>query len=189
MLGRNSICTAALSVALGVAVLAMPARAEWKYPDWSGQWTGLNVGQWDPTKPAGRGQQAPLTPEFQALFAAAEADRQAGGRGNTPSMTCIPPGMPRAMIVYEGMEIAITPSMTYIAIEVLNQLRRIHTDGRDFPPDMDPSYAGYSVGKWVDEDGEGRYDALVERSARLRFDRHPAAPGQSDGGQGEDLFR
>jgi hypothetical protein len=75
MLGRNSICTMALWVALGAVVLGTPASAQWKYPDWSGQWTGLNVGQWDPTKPTGRGQQAPLTPEYQALFAAAEARR------------------------------------------------------------------------------------------------------------------
>ena len=39
-----------------------------KYPDWSGQWTrprGLAT-QWDQAKPAGLGQQAPLTPEYQA---------------------------------------------------------------------------------------------------------------------------
>jgi hypothetical protein len=178
---------AALSCSLSSGVAAAAAD-DAKYPDWQAQWKNASGGHFNAAKPRMR-QEAPLTPEYQAIYEAGVANAAAGGQGNDPMWRCIPPGMPRAMIVYEGMEIAITPSMTYIAIEVLNQLRRIHTDGRDFPPDMDPYYAGYSVGKWVDEDGEGRYDALVERSARLRFDRHPAAPGQSDGGQGEDLFR
>jgi len=36
------------------------------------------------------------------------------------------------------------------------------TDGRDWPKDgeVDPSYIGYSIGRWIDEDGDGRYDVL-----------------------------
>ena len=62
----------AVGIALAVALAATGARAfdETKYPDWSGQWRrapGIGI-QWDPTKPLGRGQQAPLTAEYQALF-------------------------------------------------------------------------------------------------------------------------
>jgi hypothetical protein len=41
-------------------------------------------------------------------------------------------------------------------------LRRIFTDGRDWPIDADPAptYAGYSIGRWIDEDGDGIYDVL-----------------------------
>ena len=38
--------------------------------------------------------------------------------------------------------------------------RRIYTDGRDWPADIEPTYQGYSIGKWRDEDGEGRYTVL-----------------------------
>src|SRR4051812_33300083 len=50
-----------------VVTVTMSANAQdtSKYPDWSGQWMrgpGMGVG-WDPSKPPGLGQQAPLTPE------------------------------------------------------------------------------------------------------------------------------
>jgi hypothetical protein len=70
--------------------------------------------------------------------------------------------MPRIMHVYSPMEIVVTPETTYILIEHIHDNRRIHTDGRSFPDTMydDPQFAGYSIGKWVDEDGDGRYDVL-----------------------------
>jgi hypothetical protein len=58
------------------------------------------------------------------------------------------------------MEIVILPKTTYIMMEYLNMLRRIYTDGRDFPDEIIPSFMGYSIGKWLDEDGDGRYDVL-----------------------------
>jgi hypothetical protein len=168
---HTTALSAAVSVVLGVAVLGTPARAQGKYPDWSGQWTGLNVGQWDPTKPAGRSQQAPLTPEYAAIFAAAQADRQAGGRGNTPSMTCIPPGMPRAMIVYEAMEIVIKPNITYLMFEFMNPLRRIYTDGRNQPATAEPTFLGYSIGHWEGADAAGKYDALAIETRNFKGPR------------------
>ena len=41
-----------------------------------------------------------------------------------------------------------------------DHFRRIYTDGRDWPADIEPSFAGYSIGKWIDEDGDGKYDVL-----------------------------
>ena len=38
--------------------------------------------------------------------------------------------------------------------------RRIYTDGREWPANIEPSYAGYSIGKWIDTDGDGRFDVL-----------------------------
>ena len=64
---------------------------------------------YDQTKVQGRAQQAPLTPEYQAVFEASLADQALGGQGNDPTYTCISPGMPRIMTVYEPMEIVITP--------------------------------------------------------------------------------
>jgi hypothetical protein len=178
LLRRNWI--GALAVAAALAMAGAPAQAfdESKYPDFAGQWkkpringTIAVINQWDITKPVGRGQQAPLTPEYQAIFEAGLADQAAGGQGNDPTGICIPDGMPRAMNVIFPMEIVIQPKVVHIMIEYLSMLRRIYTDGRDFPEGFEPSYMGYSIGTWIDEDGDGRYDVLVVETRALRGPR------------------
>jgi hypothetical protein len=56
-------------------------------------------------------------------------------------------------------------------IEYLSMLRRIYTDGRDWPKDQDPSFMGYSIGKWIDEDGDGRYDLLEIETRNMKGPR------------------
>ena len=68
----------------------------------------------DQTKPWGRGQQAPLTPEYQAIFEANLKDQAEGGQGTTPTYTCLSPGMPRATNGYGEIEFVVTPDTTYI---------------------------------------------------------------------------
>ena len=162
MSSRNSI--AAITVAATLALATAPAWAfdEAKYPDFSGQWRrppGVAI-QWDQTKPVGRGQQAPLTPEYQAVFEASLADQAAGGQGNDPPSRCVPYGLPRIMSVIFPMEIVVTPATTHILFDYALP-RRIYTDGRDWPKEIEPSYYGYSIGTWIDEDGDGRYDVLA----------------------------
>lgn len=156
----------ALVAALGVGTAPARAFDETKYPDWKGQWTRVPVpgvrGQpsFDPTKSDGLRQQAPLTPEYQAIHEASLADQAAGGAGNDHAYLCYSPGMPRVMNVYTPMEIIVMPETTYIWIDNIHDSRRIYTDGRDWPEDIEPAYQGYSIGKWIDEDGDGRYDVL-----------------------------
>jgi len=64
------------------------------------------------------------------------------------------------MNVYSTMEIVMLPDTTYLLLGTFNDMRRIFTDGRDWSEPIIPSYAGYSIGKWIDEDGDGRYDVL-----------------------------
>jgi hypothetical protein len=161
----NSIAAAVLlCVAIGDYTQAQDVS---KYPDWSGQWkTALDPlapiafgAQWDPTKGPGRNQQAPLTPEYQARFDANLADQAAGGQGDNKYGFCLPLGMPRMMTVVYPMEIVVTPKTTYI-LQDNSEPRRIFTDGRAWPNDIEPSFAGLSIGKWVDEDAKGRYATL-----------------------------
>ena len=77
-------------------------------------------------------------------------DQAAGGHGTEPSYQCLPPGMPRAMLVYTQMEVVITPPTTYILIDHINDNRRIFTDGRNWPKEIEPSFRGYSIGRWID---------------------------------------
>jgi hypothetical protein len=171
MLRLSSTGAIALVAALGMSISAARAEDGSKYPDWKGQWVRTGGVQWDPTKPLGRSEQPPLTPEYQAIFEAGLASQKAGGQGNDPTYTCIPPGMPRAMTVIYPMEIIIKPETTYIMIEYANQLRRIYTDGRDWAKNLEPSFAGYSIGTWEDSDGDGRYDVLVVETRGMKGPR------------------
>src|SRR3984893_1102099 len=122
-----AVLFAALSVATG-------ARAfdESKYPDLSGVWRKpAGIGnQWDQTKPLGRAQEPPFTPEYQAIFEASLADQKAGGQGNDAPSRCVPFAMPRVMTVVFDMEIVVPPAPTYMLF-AHSMPRHIKTDGGD----------------------------------------------------------
>ena len=162
-----------------VAIATASAHDESKYPDWSGQWRrpeGLGI-QWDPSKRLGRDEQAPLTAEYQRIFEAGLADQAAGGQGNDPTYTCIPPGMPRAMTVVFPMEIVIQPQVTYILLEYVPMIRRVYTDGRPIATEEEPSFLGYSVGTWLDTDGDGKFDTLEMETRNFKGPRTFDASG------------
>jgi len=75
------------------------------------------------------------------------------------------------MNVVMPMEIVIMPKVTYVIMEYFNMLRRVYTDGRDWPTDIEPSLMGYSIGKWVGEDGHGGYGALEIETRALKGPR------------------
>jgi hypothetical protein len=172
MLRRNSISGLALAGALLMTVAGAQAFDETTYPDWSGQWgKPRGIGnQWDPTKPPGRAQQAPLTAEYQAIFDASLADQAAGGQGGDTRITCVSTGMPRMMTAVRPFEFVITPNVTYINFEN-NQPRRIYTDGRSFPKDEEATWPGYSIGKWLDTDNDGRFDTLEVETRNFKGPR------------------
>jgi hypothetical protein len=172
MRDRCSIRALALSAALCTGIPAAQAFDDSKYPDWKGQWVRIGGGaQYDPGKPPGRGQQPPLTPEYQAIWEKNLAEAAAGGQNYNTQVHCLPGGMPRMMMVYEPMEIIITPEITYVAITFNNEFRRIYTDGRDWPKNVEPSFSGYSLGQWIDAEGRGRYDTLVVEMRELKGPR------------------
>ena len=158
------------------------AADEGKYPDWSGGWGRVGGGAFDGAQgvggaiPAGvdpkslQGQ-PPLTPEYQARWDAMKEAQAKGATSNNPVERCLPPGMPRTMIVIDPMEIIITPKTTYMLISYMMEQRRIYTDGRAFPKDAEPSFSGYSIGHWEDTEGKGRYDTLFIETRLLKGPR------------------
>ena len=156
----------ALAAAFMMSAGAAQAFDDTMYPNWKGQWSRVIIpgvggqGAFDPTKPWGTGQQAPLTPEYQKVLEESMADQARGGLGNYPSAQCLPGGMPR-MMTFGRQEYIITPETTYILVGNEDNYRRIFTDGRDWPTGLEPSYAGYSIGRWAAEGGDGRYDVLL----------------------------
>ena len=156
---RIALSATALLTLLGLAPAGAQLLDLSKYPDIVAQWhrpAGIGI-QWDQTKRGGPPQQAPLTPEYQALYRTNLADQAAGGQGADPTGRCIPPGMPRMMTVVFPMEIVILPNVTYVLTDY-TESRRIYTDGRDWPKELESTFNGYSIGRWIDQDGDGRYD-------------------------------
>jgi hypothetical protein len=158
---RSAIVAFAVLAALCATVAGTRAFDEARYPDLKGQWRAIgDPTRFDPSKASGAAQLAPLTPEYQALFEASLKEQAAGGAGLAQTNSCISPGMPRVTNGYGQMEVIVTPRTTYIAVEHINDNRRIYTDGRKWPTELEPTNLGYSIGTWVDTDGDGRYDVL-----------------------------
>jgi hypothetical protein len=175
MVRRLSMGTLLLIAAL---LPALPAGAwdDSRYPDFKGQWTRADSAQFDPTKGAGLAQQVPYNEEYLARFKAIAANRGSGGLDANWTAGCLPAGMPRAMIVYETMEIIVTPETTYIYLSYMNEFRRIFTDSRAWPDYIEPSFAGYSIGKW--EAGEdGKYAVLNVETRGLKGPRSFSGDG------------
>jgi hypothetical protein len=154
------------------------------YPDWKGAWgrfvvSGLGgQASFDQTKPWGAGQQAPLTPEYQKVLEASLADQANGGEGNFAAHAlCAPAGMPFMMVATRPLEFIVTPETTYILVGGSDHYRRIFTDGRDWPKDIDPSYSGYSIGRWIDDSGSGQYDTLLVETRGFKGPRSYDATG------------
>jgi len=197
MLYQSSTCAFAFAAALMMTMGGAPAADDAKYPNWKGQWLaivtpGLEGRQFkfDPTKSRGLGQQAPLTPEYQKVLADSMADQAKGGLGNYPTARCLPGGMPR-MMATQAQEYIVTPETTYILLAGSeDSTRRIFTDGRDWPNDIEPTYQGYSIGRWIDQDGDGRYTVLeVDTRGPFKGPRAYDASGLPLAFDNESIFK
>jgi hypothetical protein len=102
---------------------------------------------------------------------------------------CFPPGVPRVWTMPYPFEIISLPGRVLIYYEFEHLVRQIHTDGREHPKDLIPTWMGDSVGRWdgdtlvvdttgfndqtwLDNTRRPHSDALhvVERIRRVRHD-------------------
>jgi hypothetical protein len=192
MLLRSSSAAFAFAAALMVAMGGAQAADDAKYPNWKGQWITINhrlggqVIKYDPDKPWGPAQQAPLTPEYKKVLEESMADQARGGIGNYPTARCLPGGMPR-MMAAPAQEYVVTPEVTYILLGT--EIRRVFTDGREWPVGIEPTFQGYSLGKWVDEDGDGTYDVLEVETRNFKGPRAYDASGLPLHFDNESVFK
>ena len=96
----------------------------------------------------------PLRPAAAALF----RQRAQDFSKESPLSHCLPEGMPIVEMSPAPYKIVRTPGVTLMLYERDTTYRQVFTDGRKLPDDPQPSWLGYSVGKW---DG----DSLVVDSA------------------------
>jgi hypothetical protein len=146
--------------------LSAPApRTPDKKPDLSGVW------QLDATCPPGGcdvvSQQLgdyPIPPEFvnfgarlagglpyQAWAAALVKERTARFGIDDPITHCKPAGALRALTVPPPRKIVQLPGLVVILTEREVTYRQIFTDGRPLPADPNPSFNGYSIGRWMND--------------------------------------
>ncbi len=109
----------------------------------------------------GRTSGGPLP--YQPWAAALVKQRTADLAKDDPHARCLPPSFPRAYALPQYKKIVQTPSLTMILHEFNATYRQIHTDGRNLPVDPEPSWQGYSTGRW-----EG--DTLVVETNGFRDD-------------------
>ena len=88
-------------------------------------------------------EDTPMRPEAAKLFG-----QRAAGAVKDPGVDCLPLGIPISSLVSEVHKIVQTPGLIVILLEVDNAHRQIYTDGRKLPVDPQPSWLGYSAGKW-----------------------------------------
>jgi len=94
---------------------------------------------------AGPGVQVPMHPWAAAVY----KERQETLGRDKPQIHCMPHGVPDAMLV-PGIPFKLiqTPNELVVLYEEFNVYRQIFTDGRALPNDPNPTWYGYSVGKW-----------------------------------------
>ena len=87
---------------------------------------------------------SPMRPAATELFR-----QNAARKANSSSARCLPQGLPRTDInSYAPFKIIQTPGVIAVLYEVDNTHRQIYTDGRPLPVDPQPTWGGYSVGRW-----------------------------------------
>ncbi len=146
-----------------------------RLPGWAGIYTRGDGLGYDTDKPAEMLTSAKLTPAYQARFEETLRLREQGIEYD-PLSDCHPPGYPRWLTEPNLREFVVTPDQTWLMSEMVNDVRRIYTDGRDHTPQEEqyPLYNGDSVGFW---DG----DKLVVHTNQLKAGQYQRAhPNHSD---------
>ena len=138
--------------------LSAPApRTSAGKPDLSGVWQPVA----DPNDPAG-GIEGVVAPKymvdimrdlkgavpFQPWAAELFEQRQANKMRDNPMIRCLPAGIPRLDAYSHPYKIVQTPDLMVVLYESQTLFRQIFTDGRAHPADPEPSWLGYSIGKW-----------------------------------------
>jgi hypothetical protein len=121
---------------------AVPRTADGK-PDITGLWkpgAGYVGNIAKDLKP----EDIPYQPWAEALY----KERRANDSRDDPTASCIVGGVPRSDLVPYPFKILQMPGVVVILYEAIHSYRQIFTDGRELPKEPNPSWFGYSIGRW-----------------------------------------
>ena len=112
--------------------------------DLSGVWSGReNADTFTPEDP-------PLQPWAEAKFRSVKPGYgpHASALSQDPLLDCLPPGVPRILLIPFPMQIVQIPGEVIMLFEYDHYVRYIYTDRREHPKDLDLTWMGDSIGKW-----------------------------------------
>src|SRR5277367_608609 len=69
-------------------------------------------------------------------------------RNDTDGINCLPPGPKASTSVGSPVKIIQTPNVVVLLYEYQTLFRQVFTDGRELPKDPNPTWMGYSIGRW-----------------------------------------
>jgi hypothetical protein len=121
-----------------------------RLPDWTGVYSRQGIlFNFDQDQGRNRLATAKLTPEYEKRLVD-KLDRIEKGVEFDPLSNCAPPGHPRWLTEPFLREFIVTPDQSWLINEMVNDIRRIYTDGREHIPEADryPLYNGDSIGFW-----------------------------------------
>jgi hypothetical protein len=114
-----------------------------------GVWAPIWVQDWADAKYVDKSVDVPMTPLAQNLF----KERRATLSKDDPEGFCLPPGVPRYTgTPYPFQLIQLRDRIVILYEGASHMYRTVFMDGRTFPEDLNPTWLGYSIGRWEDND-------------------------------------
>ena len=90
-------------------------------------------------------ENVPMTDEARKIHTA----RATGLLGyEEPDAHCLPQGVPKINMAPVPFKIVQTDKLVVLVYEAFNLWRQVHLDGREWADDLNPSWMGYSKGRW-----------------------------------------
>src|SRR5262245_61473245 len=90
-------------------------------------------------------ENVPMTAEARKIQTA----RATGLLGlEEPDAHCLPQGVPKINMAPVPFKIVQTDTLVVLVYEAFNLWRQVFLDGREFADDLNPSWLGYSKGRW-----------------------------------------
>ena len=137
---RRAILSAACGVMGFMASVAALATA----PDLTGVWA---IAKPEDELKTEEGQAPPLLPEAKTVYEQHKAQAARGDHSFDTTTRCLPPGLPRLMLIRPPFEILQRPNTIFFVHELNRLPRRVYLNEK-LPTDVDPHYLGYSVAHW-----------------------------------------
>lgn len=143
--------------ATGLVMLVAASIAAAATPDLTGVWSirGKHA-----ALKTDNGQPPPLKPEAKALYERHLAAAAKGDRSFDGTTYCLPPGLPRLMLIDKPFEILQREKAVYFVHQDNRMPRRAYF-GEALPEDPEPFYLGSSIARW-------QGDTLIIESSGFR---------------------
>jgi hypothetical protein len=123
------------------------SQAAARTPNLSGIWMERE------TRNAFTEQEPPMRPQTQANYNAAKPGYgpRASAQSQDPILSCLPPGIPRIMLIPFPIQIVQTPGLIVMIFEYDHFVRQIYMDRREHPKDLELTWMGDSIGRWEND--------------------------------------